>query len=293
MQQFFNFLELRKINFRYWKKMKKYPPGGLTQMILLCYSYERKIKRRLFIMKVILCGKGGCGKSTVSALIAGAYLRNGKNVLVVDTDESNFGLHKQLGLPLPEDLTHYFGGKMNVMKRKNEGIPLFEKPWTLADIPEAYSVKDGNLRLMAIGKIAEAGEGCACPMGFLTGAFLENLILSEDDVVIVDAEAGVEHFGRGVDSHTDVILMMVDPSYESIHLSEKIYEMGTTFGKPVYFVLNKMDAAQAQIVSQALKYTDAVITVVPQDNEVLMAGLKGEKITKTLPEIDAIIEKLK
>lgn len=244
-------------------------------------------------MKVILCGKGGCGKSTVSALIAGAYLRNGKNVLVIDTDESNFGLHKQLGLPLPEDLTHYFGGKMSVMKHKNDGTPLFEKPWTLADIPEAYSVRAGNLQLMAIGKIAEAGEGCACPMGFLTGAFLENLILSEDDVVIVDAEAGVEHFGRGVDSHTDAILMMVDPSYESIHLSEKIYEMGTAFGKPVYFVLNKMDAAQAEIVSQALTHSDAIIAVVPQDNEILMAGLKGEKITKMLPEIDAIIEKLK
>ena len=52
-------------------------------------------------MKLILCGKGGCGKSTVSALLARACEQRGMNVLVVDADESNFGLHKQLGLPLP------------------------------------------------------------------------------------------------------------------------------------------------------------------------------------------------
>ena len=62
-------------------------------------------------MKLILCGKGGCGKSTVSALLARAWAARGYQVLVIDADESNFGLHKQLGLNLPEDFTHYFGHK--------------------------------------------------------------------------------------------------------------------------------------------------------------------------------------
>ena len=43
-------------------------------------------------MKMILCGKGGCGKSTISALLARAFTKRGMNVLVVDADESNFGL---------------------------------------------------------------------------------------------------------------------------------------------------------------------------------------------------------
>ena len=62
-------------------------------------------------MKIIICGKGGCGKSTTAALLAKAYQREGRNVLVVDSDESNYGLYRQLGLDLPEDFTHYFGGK--------------------------------------------------------------------------------------------------------------------------------------------------------------------------------------
>ena len=48
-------------------------------------------------MKITICGKGGCGKSTVTSLLAKEFARMGKTVLVVNSDESNFGLHRQLG----------------------------------------------------------------------------------------------------------------------------------------------------------------------------------------------------
>ena len=51
-------------------------------------------------MKITVCGKGGCGKSTVSALLAKEFERMGKTVLVADSDESNYGLHRQLGVKL-------------------------------------------------------------------------------------------------------------------------------------------------------------------------------------------------
>ena len=178
-------------------------------------------------MKLILCGKGGCGKSTISALLARAYEKRGFQVLVIDSDESNFGLHRQLGLALPEDFTHYFGHKKGIYADGAQDV--FEGGWHLEDLPEAYVSRDGAVRLMAIGKIADAGEGCACAMGTLSKVLLEHLVLRENEVVIVDTEAGVEHFGRGVDRYADAILM---------------------------------------------------------------AGLKGEPLTKTLPEIERIIDTL-
>ena len=241
-------------------------------------------------MKMILCGKGGCGKSTISALLARACVQRGMNVLVVDADESNFGLHKQLGLPLPKDFTLFFGFKKGIFQDGAEDV--FADGWTFEDLPQEYVSRDGNVRLMAMGKIALAGEGCACPMGALTKTFLEHLKLGDNDIVIVDTEAGVEHFGRGVDRFADAILMVADPSYESIQLAGKITEMGESFGKPVYLILNKTDEQQREMMLEALPPKTKVIAALPMDREILMSGLRGEALTSVPQPINDILDKI-
>lgn len=243
-------------------------------------------------MKIIICGKGGCGKSTAAALLARAYEKDGKNVLVVDSDESNYGLYRQLGLELPEDFTHYFGGKRGAGQLFDDRGYVFDEKWHIEDIPEQFLSGSGKLRLMAIGKIAEAEEGCACGMGFTAKMFLENLETGENDIVITDTEAGVEHFGRGLDRYADVILMVIDPSYESICLSDKIYDMAASLDKPVYFILNKVDEESAEITKNAVRNKDAVIAEIPSDPEIMMAGLKGEKLSCEFPGIRAVIDRI-
>lgn len=244
-------------------------------------------------MKIIICGKGGCGKSTTAALLAKAYQKEGRNVLVVDSDESNYGLYRQLGLDLPEDFTHYFGGKKGAYRVFDDKGYVFDEKWNISDIPREFLTGDGNLHLMAIGKIAEAEEGCACGMGFTAKMLLDNLETGENDVVIVDTEAGVEHFGRGLDRFADVILMVIDPSYESIRLSEKVYDMAQALDKPVYFILNKADAEQAEITKAALREKEAVIAVIPADPQIMMAGLKGVALELEMPAINAVIDRIK
>lgn len=241
-------------------------------------------------MKIILCGKGGCGKSTVATLLARAYQKKGRNVLVIDSDESNYGLHRQLGFDLPEDFTAYFGGKKGAYRVFDETGRVFDEKWHISDIPEGYLSGEEGLHLIAIGKIAEAEEGCACGMGFTARMFLENLEVDDNDVIITDTEAGVEHFGRGLDKYADVILMVVDPSYESLRLSEKIHDMSEAIGRPVWFVLNKVSGEQEEMIRSAIRDRDAVIAAIPSDPEILMAGLRGDAIDKEFAGIDKIIE---
>ncbi len=155
------------------------------------------------------------------------WLKKGYNVLVVDSDESNFGLHKQLGLEMPEDFMNYLGGKKTLGEKlmqayqTGDTASIFENKWQISDIPEDYTVEKDNIKMITIGKIHDFGEGCACPMGALAKNFLINTETTPEDVVFVDTEAGIEHFGRGVEEGCDLVLMVLDPSYESIRLSEK------------------------------------------------------------------------
>ncbi len=245
-------------------------------------------------MKIVICGKGGSGKSTIAALMAHEYARQKKNVLVVDTDESNMGLYSILGTDSPKDLMEYFGGKKAITEKLMAAMPdptsvrLFEDKWTFEELPKEYVSLKNGIRLVAIGKIHDAGEGCACPMGILTNQFLENLLLEENDIVITDTEAGIEHFGRGIDRHADFILLVLDPSNESVKLSEKISDMAKGLEIPLYFILNKTNPERSTIIKEKVSDPSKILGEIPADCEILNKGLKGVEMDIQDPSIEKI-----
>ncbi len=247
-------------------------------------------------MKLLICGKGGCGKSTVAALLAKSLVKNGNSVLVIDTDESNFGLHRQLGVDLPPDFTDHFGGKKAILDKimraepSWDSVSFFEDEWSFADIPQPYISEKDDVKLVAIGKIHEVGEGCACPMAMLVKEFIGNLRLNPGEVVITDTEAGIEHFGRGIEENADAILMVIDPSYESMKLSEKVADLSNSIGKPVYFVLNKVDESNEQFMRETIGDQGSIVAAIPADANLSLTGLKGEEIVIDSAEIEHLRE---
>ncbi|MEA2075784.1 MAG: P-loop NTPase [Euryarchaeota archaeon] len=142
-------------------------------------------------MKTLICGKGDCGKSSVTALLAIELEKRGYKVIVVDNDESNFGLHIQLGMELPKDFAIHFGDKRMVAEKLLT---------SMKEGGERFSVFGGGINLIAIGKIRDFGEGCACPFNALSAEFLRMLDLSKGEFALVDTDAGVEHFGEVLSS---------------------------------------------------------------------------------------------
>lgn len=246
-------------------------------------------------MKILICGKGGSGKSTISALLTKAIAKRGDEVLVVDTDESNFGLYKQLGFAQPRDFMESLGGKKALSERlmrfirsdMREDLKILEG-FHIKDLPAEFVVGEDGIKLVAIGKIHDFGEGCACPMGALAREFLEKLKTNGEHVV-VDTDAGIEHFGRGVEAGCDKIVVVVDPSYESVCLSGKISDICEKIGKQVFFILNKMDENSTDLTKMV--DSNKVIGTLPFDKEVFKACLKGERVP-AVREMDKIADKL-
>jgi len=244
-------------------------------------------------MKILICGKGGSGKSTVAALLAKSLLREGYRVLVVDADESNYGLSAQLGLPVPKELMDQIGGKKAVQGKMGRVLgdghkaPVFTELWSINDIPAEVISKKDSLYFVQIGKVKHFGEGCACPMGVLSRDFLNHLSLGPKDIAIVDTEAGVEHLGRGLGGSVDLILGVIDPSYESIKLSEKFSAMAEESKKPIRFILNKVDSdlADGILIKVGRK---KVVGVLPFNKSVQEKGLMGEALDPQSLDIVAV-----
>ncbi len=247
-------------------------------------------------MKIMVCGKGGCGKSTFSVLLARAFQKRGNPVLLVDADESNFGIPHLMGIEPPQDLMASFGGKKGFKEKLNQKFPadgegIFIRKQTIDELPGACVAASDGIRMVSIGKIHHFGEGCACPMGILAKKFLASLKTEKDGIVIVDSEAGVEHFGRGVIAEIDVILDIVDPTAESFLLAGKMGEMAEAAQKPAFFILNKVEPAIEAIMVRHLDQK-RVIGTIPRDDVMFMASLEGRPIETSTGAVDAIAEVL-
>ena len=240
-------------------------------------------------MKICICGKGGSGKSTGVALLAAELRRRGKRVLVVDSDESNAGLYWMLGLDEPPvPLMELAGGKRNIQRvlrtAFTEDGSYEEKPvlardeFRTGDLPSAQIRWADGIGLVCIGKIHQALEGCACPMGVLSREFLKKLRTDDHEIVVVDMEAGVEHFGRGVETSVDAVVVVAEPSLESITLAERIKGLASGAGaRFVGAVMNKVSGEEiAARLSEALQRRGVrVLSVIPFRQEFLEAGLEG------------------
>ena len=252
-------------------------------------------------MKISVCGKGGSGKSTIVALLANEAQARGYRVLVVDSDESNSGLFRMLGFdgpPIP--LMELVGGKKSLKQKMSQTNVLSEARIETKQIPEQHMLQRDGLMLVSIGKILQSLEGCACPMGVLSREFLKKLALQKDELAFVDMEAGVEHFGRGVETSIDSVLIVVEPPLESLTVAQKIHELASGIGiRNAWTIMNKVSSEEiATRLKKELKerrievvgclYFDADIFRSSLEGRIPVEGVAVSYTHLTLPTIYSV-----
>jgi CO dehydrogenase maturation factor len=190
--------------------------------------------------RVLVCGKGGAGKSSVVALLARALAARGYEVLALDGDASNPGGLSRLLFEhprQPKPLIEFFGGRDHVecpvddpspLTRLDDPTPVTDRPIRLEELPSDYLLREGAITLLRVGKITRALEGCEGPMSKVT----RDLRIAGEMVTLIDVEAGIEHFGRGVEQSVDLVLVVVDPTFESLDIADRVGQLCRQMGVP-------------------------------------------------------------
>ncbi|RLI37567.1 ATP-binding protein [Candidatus Bathyarchaeota archaeon] len=253
-------------------------------------------------MKVMVCGKGGVGKTALTILMA-RILSERLKVYIVDSDESNMLLPTLMGVPQPRALVEYIGGKRDeeeferlrfdiakALARAREGIRIDLLP------EEYFSRSEEGITLTVIGKVRKYGEGCACPFNILTKILLENLALKPGEIVLVDTDAGIEHIGRGIEEACDGIIAIVDPTVESLELAILLREVALKLGRRFWVVANKITKeVEEPLMEEAERMGLRIDGAVRFDRQLYLSCLRREPIKAevALADLRGILNHLK
>jgi len=194
-------------------------------------------------------------------------------------------------------LMELVGGKKSLKRKMGQPSVLNEARIVTAHIPEQYLLQRDGLMLVSIGKILQSLEGCACPMGVLSREFLKKLILGTDELAIVDMEAGVEHFGRGVDTSIDSVLIVVEPPLESVNVAQRIHNLASGIGiRNVWAIINKVPSGEiaTRLKGELQERHIEVIGCIYFDADIFMSSLEGGIPAKgvAMREIKYILERI-
>jgi len=118
---------------------------------------------------------------------------------------------------------------------------------------------------------------------------LEVIELEDDEFVIADTDAGIEHLGRGVDKGCDIIPAVIDPSQESIKLAKKISGMAKAINKSFYYVLNKIDEETKEVLLKSVD-KNKVIASISEDKRIFKNYLNGEELDFKVKEIEKLAD---
>jgi CO dehydrogenase maturation factor len=238
-------------------------------------------------MKIAIAGKGGVGKTTLSAVLSVLYKEEGRNVLAVDAD-SNPNLATALGFPVT-DIIPLTEQKELIEERTQTKLGGFGGVFKLNprvdDIAQKYAVEYDNIKLLVMGTVTMGESGCACPANILVKRLLTHVLLTEKDVVICDMEAGVEHLGRGTAKAVDAMIVVVEPGKRSVETANHIYELAQDITiKNVVAVGNKVRNEKEKMFIKDTVLMD-VLGYIPYDERIIEADMKGE-----LPFFDELVE---
>ncbi|MGM0771920.1 MAG: AAA family ATPase [Halobacteriota archaeon] len=236
---------------------------------------------------IAITGKGGTGKTAITSLLISHLTKTDNLVLAIDADPDT-NLPETLGCETIKTV----GDMKQFMQDERDNFPpdinkesIFESK--IYEILEEMS----NYDLIVMGR--PEGSGCYCYVNNLLRGIMDKIVKNYD-VVILDTEAGLEHFSRKIIRDVDDLIVVTDGSRRGLRTAERIRELTEeleTNVRNIYVVANKVtDANKEEIRKTADDLGLELIGTVPMDSMIAERDLKGQPLFDLPDECEAVQE---
>jgi CO dehydrogenase maturation factor len=227
---------------------------------------------------IMVSGKGGTGKTTISALLIASLVEAGETpVLAVDADP-NTNLHEALGVTLHDTL----GAMREEAFSRSIPAGMQRSAYIKYRFRQVLAESNGY-DLLAMGR--PEGSGCYCFPNALLGESM-SLLEKEYRYVVIDSEAGMEHISRGTIRRPDLLLIASDPGARGIRTARRIRDLAVSLGMgdvPMYLVISRFREGTAHEAA-TLEESLPLLAVVPEDLAIEEADLDARPIAGIPPE---------
>lgn len=253
---------------------------------------------RRSVTKIAITGKGGVGKTTLTALMALRLAERGRKVLLIDADP-NTTLAAALGFPSPDSIVPIADMKELISERMGTrpggADAYFKLNPTVDDLPAKYCVEQNGLKLIVMGLVTRGGAGCKCAENVFLKALLDHILLGPTEDVLVDMEAGLEHLGRGTASAVDGLIVVVHPELRSLETLGRIRRLANDLGLKRYWpVANRVATEDDRSFLSNRMSQDDLVAMVPYSETIFKAGRGETTLGGVEPEVwDAVDTVLK
>lgn len=250
-------------------------------------------------MKIAVTGKGGVGKTTVSSTLSHVFALEGKKVLAVDADP-DANLAAAFGIPPADiekirpiaEMTELIAERTGAKPGAPGGV--FKINPKVDDIPEECGYRFDNIVLIITGKSKEASTGCYCPENIFLKRLLKHLVVYRDEVVIIDMEAGIEHFTRGTAEAVDAFIVVVEPGQRSIQTALNVKGLAKGLGVERVFVVANKTRSEEDVEFIKKQLGDMTFVGALMFNpEVVEADIKGRPPYEVSPSLVAEIKEIR
>jgi len=247
-------------------------------------------------MKLAVSGKGGVGKTLLTAFLSNIFTESGYSVLAVDAD-SNPNLAVTLGFPQAEKITPISEMKELIEERTGARPGMsgsyFKLNPRVDDLPAKYWLEHKGIKLMVMGQIKRGGSGCYCPENVLVQALVSHLLLARNEVIILDMEAGIEHLGRATAKAVDRLIIVVEPGRRSVETAYRISELARDIGlRNIGLVGNKIRSQSERKFLISSLSSFEFLGFIPYDQKLVDADLANIPIIDSSQQIMSAVKEI-